>query len=468
MATMIGALAALAWRIASMVCGITPSSAATTSTTMSVTEAPRARMAVNASWPGVSMKVIRRAGRHLDLIGADMLGDAARLAGRDIGRAQRVEQRRLAVIDVAHDGHHRRPRLTSSASVSACALQAHLDVGFGDAAGAMAELLHHQFGGIGIQRLGDGRHHAEFHQRLDHVGGARGHAVGQFLHRDLCRAESRRARRSPDPSAAVPVRPGGVRVRAGGEPRRASGRVRPRPRSRPARRCGRRGGRVGALLGDRDLRLARRPRTPPGRRTGRASSSSSAAARAGPQPQGLGRRGRRRRRRGRRPAGAAAGFGAVAPPASASLGGAAPSRASAAWRAAASSASAPARASSAACGGLSSFGGLASPRPRAGALPRRRTGSRSSPARAARRRAWRLRAAARPARAAGPPVRSRSARGRRRARGRAAGGAAPRAVSATLPGVADWRGAAGRCAGRAGAARASCAPRPARPSTGRG
>ena len=60
MATMIGALAALAWRIASIVWGITPSSAATTSTTMSVTEAPRARMAVNASWPGVSMKVIGR------------------------------------------------------------------------------------------------------------------------------------------------------------------------------------------------------------------------------------------------------------------------------------------------------------------------------------------------------------------------------------------------------------------------
>ncbi len=58
MATMIGACAALACLIASIVCGITPSSLATTSTTMSVTEAPRARMEVNASWPGVSMKVI--------------------------------------------------------------------------------------------------------------------------------------------------------------------------------------------------------------------------------------------------------------------------------------------------------------------------------------------------------------------------------------------------------------------------
>ena len=41
-----------------MVCGMTPSSAATTRITMSVTLAPRARIAVNAAWPGVSMKVI--------------------------------------------------------------------------------------------------------------------------------------------------------------------------------------------------------------------------------------------------------------------------------------------------------------------------------------------------------------------------------------------------------------------------
>ena len=57
-ATTIGTLAALAWWIASLVCGITPSSAATTKITMSVTFEPRALIAVNASWPGVSRKVI--------------------------------------------------------------------------------------------------------------------------------------------------------------------------------------------------------------------------------------------------------------------------------------------------------------------------------------------------------------------------------------------------------------------------
>ncbi len=48
----------LAWLIDSIVCGITLSSAATTRTAMSVAWAPRARMAVKAAWPGVSMKVI--------------------------------------------------------------------------------------------------------------------------------------------------------------------------------------------------------------------------------------------------------------------------------------------------------------------------------------------------------------------------------------------------------------------------
>ena len=59
MATIIGTRAARTWSIASLVCGMTPSSAATTMIAMSVTCAPRARMAVNASWPGVSRKTMR-------------------------------------------------------------------------------------------------------------------------------------------------------------------------------------------------------------------------------------------------------------------------------------------------------------------------------------------------------------------------------------------------------------------------
>ena len=92
-----------------MVCGMTPSSAATTSTTTSVALAPRARMAVNAAWPGVSRNVIMPL-RRLHVVRADVLRDAARLARRHLGAADVIEQRSLAVVDVAHDGDHGRTR----------------------------------------------------------------------------------------------------------------------------------------------------------------------------------------------------------------------------------------------------------------------------------------------------------------------------------------------------------------------
>ena len=40
----------------------------------------------------------------LDHVGTDVLGDAAGLAGHDVGVADAVEQRGLAVVDVTHDG----------------------------------------------------------------------------------------------------------------------------------------------------------------------------------------------------------------------------------------------------------------------------------------------------------------------------------------------------------------------------
>ncbi len=120
---------------------------------------------------------------QLDLIGADMLGDAAGLAGRDVGVAQRVEQRRLAVIDMAHDGDDRRARLEIVLDID-LALEADLDIGLGDALQLVAELGDDQFGGVGIDHLVDRRHDVHAHQRFDDVGAALGHAVGEFLHGD--------------------------------------------------------------------------------------------------------------------------------------------------------------------------------------------------------------------------------------------------------------------------------------------
>src|SRR5215213_11505445 len=69
MATTMGTCAARACSIASMVCGMTPSSAATTRTTTSVAFAPRARIIVKASWPGVSRKTTRRSWSGLSALG---------------------------------------------------------------------------------------------------------------------------------------------------------------------------------------------------------------------------------------------------------------------------------------------------------------------------------------------------------------------------------------------------------------
>ena len=117
---------------------------------MSVTLAPRARIAVKAAWPGVSMKVIFWP-FTLDLIGADVLGDAAGLAGDDVGLADGVEQRGLAVVDVAHDGDDRRARHEIAAVVGVgLGEQAVLDVGLGDAADGVAHVLGDDLGGVGV------------------------------------------------------------------------------------------------------------------------------------------------------------------------------------------------------------------------------------------------------------------------------------------------------------------------------
>ena len=121
--------------------------------------------------------------RRGHLIGADMLGDAAGLAGGDVGRANGVEQRRLAVIDMAHDGDDRRARLQIRRIVRGVE-HALFDVGFGDAPHGVTEFLGDELGGVGVDRVGDLRHMTLLHEDADHVDAALGHAVGQFLDGD--------------------------------------------------------------------------------------------------------------------------------------------------------------------------------------------------------------------------------------------------------------------------------------------
>ena len=105
---------------------------------------------------------------HPHRVGADVLRDAARFALGDTRGANRVEQRRLAVVDVAHDGHDRRARNEiGRIDVLGLDLQhllfegLHLHVG--------AEFPRDHRGGLVVERAVDRHHQAAVHQLLEDV-----------------------------------------------------------------------------------------------------------------------------------------------------------------------------------------------------------------------------------------------------------------------------------------------------------
>ncbi len=119
--------------------------------------------------------------RHL--VSADVLGDAAGFAGNDVGLAQCIEQRSFAVVDMAHDGDDRGTRHARLIGVFRT-FESFEHVGLGDALHGVAVFRRHEFGGVGIDRVVDGRHHAVLHQNLDDVDSAARHAIGEFGDRD--------------------------------------------------------------------------------------------------------------------------------------------------------------------------------------------------------------------------------------------------------------------------------------------
>ena len=124
-----------------------------------------------------------RAAIGLDRVRADVLRDAAEFLLGDLGVADRVEQRGLAVIDVAHHGDHRRPRDQLARDLLGLGL---LDRRFdveGDVLDAVAELIGDQRRGIDVEDLVERRHHAEVHQLLDDLAGLDPHVARQFARR---------------------------------------------------------------------------------------------------------------------------------------------------------------------------------------------------------------------------------------------------------------------------------------------
>src|SRR5690606_32509406 len=137
--------------------------------------------------------------RRLHVIRADVLRDAARLAGRDARAANVVEQRGLAVVHVAHHGHNRRTRHRLAVCVAVDGLEDLILEGrLLQRLRGMAELLDDEGRRVLVDHLIDRDHHAHAHQRLDDLGALDGHPLREIADadrvRDLDLADHRRGR----------------------------------------------------------------------------------------------------------------------------------------------------------------------------------------------------------------------------------------------------------------------------------
>ena len=107
---------------------------------------------------------------HVHLIGADVLGDAAGLAGDHVGVADIVQQGGLAVVHVAHDHHHGGAGDQILLLVLGGVNELLLDGDHHFLLHLAAQLHSHQGGGVVVDDLAEGGHDAHLHQGLDHLG----------------------------------------------------------------------------------------------------------------------------------------------------------------------------------------------------------------------------------------------------------------------------------------------------------
>ena len=122
----------------------------------------------------------------LHVVGADVLGDATGFTGRHLGLADIVQQRGLAVVDVAHDGHDRRARFFLDAGVIHQIRQIvfqRLFLTFHQL-GGMAHFLGEQYRRFLVDVLIHGGHFTHLHHCLDEFLGLDVHPLGQLSHGD--------------------------------------------------------------------------------------------------------------------------------------------------------------------------------------------------------------------------------------------------------------------------------------------
>ena len=120
---------------------------------------------------------------HADHVRPDVLGNASRLAYRPPCFAQVVEQRGFAVIDVAHDGDDRRPRLGFA---DFFLLDDLIQLGlFGlQRDHFAAQLVGQRLHGVHIEALIDGRHGTHLQTQGDYFADLDAELFGKFAERD--------------------------------------------------------------------------------------------------------------------------------------------------------------------------------------------------------------------------------------------------------------------------------------------
>ena len=122
---------------------------------------------------------------EIDGVRADMLGDAARFARGHASLADVVQQRGLAVVDVAHDGHDRRTRHQIGLGVLHVLLLQRVLGGLVQLQLQLhAEFGRNQTGGVVVQLVVDGGDDAQHHQLLDDLARGLADALGQIANGD--------------------------------------------------------------------------------------------------------------------------------------------------------------------------------------------------------------------------------------------------------------------------------------------
>ncbi len=120
----------------------------------------------------------------LDVVSANMLGNATGFSHRHLGAANEVQQRGFAVVDVTHDGNHWRPRLHRHILERGGLLEESIRIVQFGGKRLVAHLLDHDHGRFLIQHLVDGDHRPHLHHHLDDFYGLHRHPVRQIGHRN--------------------------------------------------------------------------------------------------------------------------------------------------------------------------------------------------------------------------------------------------------------------------------------------